>query len=300
MMAISSWWILLTCVISRSASALIGCPDDKWESLNGRCYVVGYALNSAWYQVPWEQAREICKGLGGDLIVTNTAEEYEFAFTLMQNTGDHKFSWTRCSTTSAGELWTCADDPSSYSRSDPGSSVGYWDWRTGSPSDPPYYASRCMNLYRLVPPYGMYENPCTNSKGFICEMEAVEVPTTLQSLARTTAKAKTVSAKEGLSKRARVSRHRVVLRQGGIGRLTNYCLKSESLLRALPAKQVNQCAALCLQDSRCRSFNYFGERQTCHLFFVDASDVDSDGFGEDEDCAHYEIQRSNLDVGNCV
>ncbi|XP_038049701.1 uncharacterized protein LOC119723211 [Patiria miniata] len=291
MVAVATWWIALTFVISMASAE--PCPDDKWVPFDSKCYAAGTMLNKVWYESTWVNARKICTSVGADLIVTNTWAEFDFALSLLLDTGD-QWSLTRCSTNRTGLVWTCEDDPSSYDESDLANNVGYWNWSSGHPTGPPYNEDQCILLSRSEsPPLSMQEVSCQlASTPFICEMEAGRLQTTPLPLTTSTSTlAQTPIVPEGPPKQHRVSSLGVFFaHRQAIGGLTNVCMKTTYKLSKMPAKQITVCAVLCLQDSRCKSFNYHRGKQICVMFYVDSSEVGSGGFRQVSGCAYYELR----------
>jgi hypothetical protein len=106
--------------------------------------------------ISWEDARAVCKRMGGDLVVINTREEQQFIQKIVGSKNERNF-WVGARRTDRGWFWVDgkAINPS------------FWDSRGPTPDFAAafvYFAGSLGTIWNNT-------SPCPTIPGFICEWE---------------------------------------------------------------------------------------------------------------------------------
>jgi hypothetical protein len=132
--------------------------QEEWRAHGGSLYHFGPASS----QCTYADCRDICQGLGADLVTIQSDEESAFIASINDNDPNlgYDIFWLSIYETTRSVPGTWVINPQSTEE------ITYFNWRS---TDPDLVDEQCAAVYGGSGLYKWGDNPCTHTRNYICE-----------------------------------------------------------------------------------------------------------------------------------
>ncbi|XP_038048635.1 uncharacterized protein LOC119722531 [Patiria miniata] len=233
----------------------LACPPD-WQVFGDFCF----RLSGNERKGSWQESIDVCRDLGGEMAAPQSSEENDFISTLEES----DVAWIACTLNSPG-VWVCDGR-------EPGTQMDFLGW--DGPQPPHDSRKSCGSIK------GRWQaRPCDDDHRAVCVRPVACVYHPIPG----------ASAKH-LRIRQDTCIQLTGTEAGGTTTGQSRCLTGH-VIKEFAVQSVNGCAARCISEPECLSFNVLsnGEELMCELNDSNGSE-DSDEFYESENCILYHLE----------